>query len=707
MNLPVIFSFVSAGIAALFVFVAPFSKGRSLPMWTFAIGMLALATEQLLTGLALQQSNPLEIAGLIRWRFLATALLPGLWLLFSATYSRGNLRQNLSKRLPIVIAAFALPVLLVLLAPNALAHLIQHPKIPFQWIVALDWAGFFLHVIILLSMIGALVGLERTYRASVGTLRWKIKFMLYGMGTLFAARFFTSSQIILAQQIDPSLETINAVALLVCCLLVGRSVFRKGSFEIDLYPSHSIISGSLVITLAGGYLIVVGVISKVLQHFGGDQAFAIQIFLILIALVGLGLLVQSDRFRQLVRRFVSRNFQRPLYDYRTLWLKLTATTAQSVRRKDICESTTKLLANLFDTKLTSIWLLDTNETTFSKVSTTDQIGASEKQSGPNSLATGEITQKLTDFPEPQSIEDLEEDWAKSILSCNPSSFDDGGNRILVPLTGQGSPVGFMVLGDRTNTLKFTQQEFDTLRCIGDHIAANLLSAALTRKLEESKEIEAFQTMATFFVHDLKNAVSTLNLMLKNMPLHWDNPEFREDALRGIGSTSQRITDLITRLSQVRHELEIASLPTDLKTLVQGSIAEWQKPDFIQFSSEVETGITIAADSKKLKSVLLNLIINASEAMPAEGNISLRCQASGDNAEIIVSDTGSGMSQEFIRNSLFRPFKTTKKSGLGIGMFQSKMIVEAHGGSISATSQEGKGSVFTVRIPLLKEDKAAE
>lgn len=666
-------------------------------MWSFTLGMLVLAVEQLLSGLVMRSSNPLNVRALIQWKFLATALLPGFWLLFSATYSRGNVKENLRKRLPIVVAAFLVPLGIVLLAPDSLIHLVRHPERPFQWIVTLDWSGFLLQLFLLLSMLGALVGLERTYRASVGTMRWKIKFMLYGMGTLFAARFFTSSQIVLAQEVDPSLETINAVALFACCLLVGRSAFRKGSFEIDLYPSRSIISSSLVISIAGAYLIAVGVLSKVIAHFGGDQAFPIQTFLILIALVGLGLLVQSDRFRQLIRRFVSRNFQRPLYDYRTLWLKLTATTSQSVRRKEICQSTTKLLANLLDTKLTSIWLLDTNGTTFTRFASSDEQG--EAQSQPElSIHSRNIVEDLLSHPEPRSIEKLADVGSKRILDANPSTFPDGGERILVPLTGQGRVVGFIILGDRTNTLEFTQQEFDTLRCIADHVAANLLSAALTRKLEESKEIEAFQTMATFFVHDLKNAVSTLNLMLKNMPLHWDNPEFREDALRGIGNTSQRITDLITRLSQVRSELEITVTPTRIQELLETTLTEWQKPNGVRFTKNITTDASIPADFKKLKSVFLNLLINACEAMREDGEIELSCSQSESNIEVTIQDTGSGMSEDFIRNGLFRPFKTTKKSGLGIGMFQSKMVVEAHGGSISVQSEVGRGSVFTVRIP---------
>ncbi|MDQ8187872.1 XrtA/PEP-CTERM system histidine kinase PrsK [Pelagicoccus sp. SDUM812002] len=703
MALPVLFSFISAAVAASLAFTVPLGKNRGLAGWAFAGVMLALATEQLLVGLSEQSSSPFDVDTVIRWRFALTSLLPGLWLLFSATYSRGEARKNLRRRLPFVILAFAIPISVVSFAEGEMAYLVEDPEDPLQDILKLNIAGFFLHVSMMLAMLGAMVSLERTYRASVGTLRWKIKFMLYGMGTLYAARFFTSSQIVLTQRIEPSLENINAVALFACCILVGRSLFRKGSFEIDLYPSQSIISGSLVISLAGIYLIAIGVLSKVIVHFGGEQAGAIQTLIVLITLVALCVLVLSDRFRQLIRRFVSRNFQRPLYDYRTLWLKLTAATAQSVRQKDICESTAKLLADLFDTKLTNIWLLDANEGNFNLISTTDQDDGHVDSNGAHSIPSDSILKKLIDSPEPQSIERSGEIWIKPILDSNPSSFDDGGDRILVPLTGQGRAIGFIMLGDRTNTLEFTQQEFDTLRCIGDHIAANILGAALTRKLEESKEIEAFQTMATFFVHDLKNAVSTLNLMLKNMPLHWDNPEFRVDALRGIGNTSNRITDLITRLSQVRHGLEISPSPTDLKKLIDASISEWEKPDDINFETEETEGISISADFGKLKSVVLNLLINASEAMDGSGSISVSTRVTGTNAEIVVADTGCGMSPDFIRNGLFRPFKTTKKSGLGIGMFQSKMVVEAHGGAIFVESEEGKGSVFKIRIPTSAKD----
>ena len=697
MNLPVLFAFASAGVSALFCLAAPFSKRHTIPKWAFSLGMLALAVEQLLSGLVQMSNNPLQIEDLEHKRFIATALLPGLWLLFSATYSRGNVREALERRLLIIVPAFLAPIGLALLASDKLVSLRRDETQLFSWITTLGWSGFFIHLIFLVSMIGALVGLERTYRASVGTLRWKIKFMLYGLGTLFAARFYTSSQLLLVQQIDPAVDTINAVALLVACLLIARSLLRPGSFEIDLYPSQTVISSSLTITLAGIYLIVVGLLAKVASALGGDQAFAIKTFLILVAVVGLGILIQSDRFRQLIRRFVSRNFQRPLYDYRTLWLKVTEATSQSVRREDICLATTRMLANMLDTKLTNIWLLDTTASQFELIASSDQTANGSTSSLSTPITEGQIPTRLQSESDPFDLDIVDSDWLADIKTSNPSRFTEGGHRILVPLVGHNTPVGFIVLGDRTNTLKFTQQEFDTLKCIADHIAATLLSAELTRKLEQSKEIEAFQTMATFFVHDLKNAVSTLNLMLKNMPQYWDNPEFREDALKGLAGTSQRITQLITRLGQVRKESQIDPKHIDLAELAQSAIDQWHRSDGIEFTERIDGDFPVDADPERIRSGILNLLINASEAMNERGSIELSIARNEQWTELSVKDDGPGMSEAFVRNDLFRPFKTTKKSGLGIGMFQTKMVMEAHGGSIHVESQEGNGATFTLRF----------
>ena len=107
-------------------------------------------------------------------------------------------------------------------------------------------------------------------------------------------------------------------------------------------------------------------------------------------------------------------------------------------------------------------------------------------------------------------------------------------------------LGLITLGDRVSGATYSLQDFDMLKCVGDHAAASLLNVQLSQKLLQTKELEAFQTMAAFFVHDLKNAASTLNLMLQNLPIHFNDPAFRADTLRGISKTVTHINNLIAR-----------------------------------------------------------------------------------------------------------------------------------------------------------------
>jgi len=685
--------YLSAATAALFVFSAAITRQRNLPRWCFALGMLAIAGEQFLAAQAIKADDPLELAKLLKLRFVATAVLPGIWLLFAASYSRGERALSNFQKFLILAPAFAIPLFLALWAAEYTAIVSRDSEIPFRWQFSLGWSGFLIHVTLLVAMVGAMVGLERSYRASVGALRWKIKFMLYGLGLLFACRFYTSSQTILNQEIDPALDIVNAAAVILACALTGRSMTRQGTFEIDLYPSKSIISGSLTITLAGIYLIVVGVVSNAFVWLGGERATPFNTFFMLLAIVLLGLLLQSDRVRMRLSRFVSRHFQRPLFDYRTVWQQVSQATSSQVRSQEIADSALRLLSQLFEAKLVGIWLSDSRFERFELVASSDQ--PTRKM-----IFSPKLAKALAKAPEPFDLESAKEDWAADIKESNPRSFNEGGSRACIPLVARGKTLGFIALGERSGAARYSQQDLDTLACIADQISGSLLNAELTSKLEESKEIEAFQAMATFFVHDLKNAVSTLNLMLKNMPLYWDNPEFREDALKGIGRTSERINHLIARLGKVRSGVEIEPAAIDLETLIDAALSDWHRPASVSLSKLLkEPHARVLADRSKIKSVLLNLLINAVEAMDESGSIEISSWTSEAFATITVSDNGQGMSEDFVRNSLFRPFKTTKKSGLGIGMFQSKTIVEAHGGSVTVDSASGLGTSISITLPL--------
>jgi putative PEP-CTERM system histidine kinase len=267
----------------------------------------------------------------------------------------------------------------------------------------------------------------------------------------------------------------------------------------------------------------------------------------------------------------------------------------------------------------------------------------------------------------------------------------------------GEVLGLMILGDRVGGVSFSWQDFDLLKCIADQVAAGLLNARLSQRLLQTREMEAFQTMAAFFVHDLKNTTSTLNLMLKNLPVHFDDPEFRADALRGIAKSVEHINRLIGRLSQLRHELQIKPVESDLNDVVVKALAGWVEAAGVGLVKNLGTLPKIPLDQEQMLKVVTNLVLNAREAVLPAGEVRIETSPGNGGVVLTVSDNGCGMAPEFLSRSLFRPFQTTKKNGLGIGLFQSKMIVEAHQGRVQVESQPGTGTTFRIFLPLPKPE----
>jgi signal transduction histidine kinase len=205
-------------------------------------------------------------------------------------------------------------------------------------------------------------------------------------------------------------------------------------------------------------------------------------------------------------------------------------------------------------------------------------------------------------------------------------------------------------------------------------------------------------MSAFFVHDLKNTASTLSLMLQNLRDHFGNPDFREDALRAVGRSVQHLDDLIGRLTLLRQELRMNPVNAQLSNVVERALAQSGVMPNIELNKELPPLPEIKLDPDQFQKVVLNLILNARDAMDGRGTLKISTVSTKGWQSLVVADSGAGMSPDFIRKSLFRPFQTTKKRGLGIGMFQSKMIVDAHGGRFEVESTPGVGTTFRVHLP---------
>jgi putative PEP-CTERM system histidine kinase len=706
MNTAATLAFASAIFCGVVACAMIWNERRSVVHVAFVTGMALLALESIFSGLSWQAVavvwNDATVQNLVYWqrcKLWAESLQPGVWLFFALSYGRGNYREFLSRWKFLLLAAFILPLGLVVFDENELISATWLKDGSCRLMLG-GMGGYCFFLLLLGGLVLAGINLEKTFRASVGVMRWRVKFMILGLGVLFAVRFCTNSQIVLSHVIAPRLQMVDVGALFFGCLLMLRSLFRAGHFDLDVYPSHAVLQGSLTVLLAGIYLLAIGVLAKLVSLFPFGEAALIKWFVFLGAAVFLTILLLSDRVRVFLSRFVSRHFQRPLYDYRTVWRRFTEATASCVNQSDLCDVSVKAVTDIFQALSVTIWLVEEQQSQLAFAASTFLTETKAETLRPRKEELAEILDALRAHHEPVDIDAAKENWAEILRRCHPDEFRKGGNRVCVPIIAGEEVIGLMILGDRVSAAMFTWQDFDLLKCIGDHIAAGLLNTRLSQKLLQAKELEAFQTMSAFFVHDLKNTANTLNLMLQNLPVHFDDPAFRADALRGVSKTVAHINRLIGRLGSIRHELQIKPVESDLNELVAKSLADWEEVAGINLKKDLAPLPKVLFDPEQMLKVTTNLIFNAREAVPpASGQVQIQTSQSNGWAVLAISDNGCGMSPEFLSRSLFRPFQTTKKNGLGIGMFQSKMIVEAHKGKIEVESETGKGTTFRVFLPL--------
>lgn len=334
---------------------------------------------------------------------------------------------------------------------------------------------------------------------------------------------------------------------------------------------------------------------------------------------------------------------------------------------------------------------------------------------------------MADQTIPVDLADREDDWAADLKrTYGFEEIKESRIRYCVPLNAAGQLIGIMTLSEKVFYEPLSFEESELVKTISDQAAAGLLNLRLSERLRQTKELEAFQSMSAFFMHDLKNLASKLYLVTQNLPVYMDNPEFRADSIRTISQSVAKINTMSSRLSLLSQKLELVFKETDLNELISLTVSAAKSFVKAPISSNLDCVPDLYIDREQIQKVLENLLMNASDALDVNrddrlddiGSSCLQTNAGGTSGEygqimiatccrenmveISIRDNGCGMSKEFIEKSLFHPFKTTKKQGTGIGLYHCKTIVEAHGGRIEAESEAGKGTMFRVLLPVKRE-----
>jgi putative PEP-CTERM system histidine kinase len=442
------------------------------------------------------------------------------------------------------------------------------------------------------------------------------------------------------------------------------------------------------------------VLAQFVTRFGGAELFQFQAVVVLLGMAGLAVLLLSDRLRQKLHALAVRHFGKAQHDSVSIWTLFSQRLASIRDQAGLCTVGAKLISETFDVLSVSVWLLEEEQGRFVACASTAPQSLDAKDPAALTMSPAVAT-ALNERPLPFDLEDSGDAWAEELRTLNPTTFANGGRRVCAPMREGQRTVGLFVLADRINGAAYTEEELALLKCMADQMTSFLLNLRLGTELSRARELEAFRTMSAFFVHDLKNTAASLNLMLKNLPVHFDDPEFRQDTLRGIGNTARRIDEMIARLSMLRQQPDGARVKADLNQLVNEALERVNGTSNVGLTKELQPVPPILADRDQIQSVVTNLVMNAKEALGAEGLIRVRTESQGARVVLSVTDNGCGMSPAFIKESLFRPFQSTKKKGLGIGLFQARAIVQAHGGGMLVESETGKGTTFLVSLPVME------
>lgn len=657
-------------------------RPRGVAVLALTAGLLACVALELFDLLALVRPEELEI-----WKqraFMAEACLPACWLLFALTYSRtGGLRalSRISKLMLLIAVVFFLAVAIFHHDP-----LFYSPDFAEERMLFLEVEGFYFYLALMIFLTLCLYHLERTLVALPRADRWRAKFEILGVGTILAVLVIYYSQAFLYRSLDMGLIPVRSLALILGMGMMAFSRLRRGEAS-KIQVSRQMAYRSVVIFAVGCYLIGLGLFGTGMRYLnlGGNRVF----FVALAILGGLGILVLllSEGVRRRIQVKIHQNFYQRKYDYRREWLQFTDRLAAAKSREELERGILQFYAETFALRGAALFLLDQEAGDYVCVRRSEMASSSPRFAQNHPL----LEQMRNRF----WVVDLQEK-SREQLGVGLQQLQEAGCALLVPLWFEGELEGFIALGGRLyEGEKLSYEDFDLMKVLAHQATGALLSLKLSCQLDAASEMVALGKVSAFVMHDLKNLVSSLGLVVDNARDYLDDPEFQADMLETLENTVGKMKGLIARLQNLEEKTVLDLQPTDLLAAAAAGV-RLAGSNGVQIQGQ---SVMALMDEAEIQKVVLNLVINAREACGNREPVAVEVAAAADMALLRVRDRGCGMTEEFIRNRLFKPFETTKKKGFGIGLYQCRQVVLAHGGRIEVESVAGQGTVFTVLLPL--------
>jgi hypothetical protein len=547
--------------------------------------------------------------------------------------------------------------------------------------------------------IAGLVLAEQVWRRAGQQARWAIKPLCLGLGGSFVFDLYVYADALLFSRLDPDLWAARGLAQALVIPFIAVATARNKEWTIDIALSRGVVFHSTAFLASGIYLLTVAAAGYYVRYFGGSWGKTFQVGFVFAALLLLGWLFSSGALRARLRVFINKHFFSYRYDYRQEWLRFTNLLSARDPGVSTAQRSIEALANLVESPAGALWLRDA-DTGFTQAGRWNLPEIREQLPAADALPrflqrTGWVVNLPQYRAEPGRYADLQ---LPAWLANLPVAW------LIVPVVAQEELIGFVVLASPRTEIDVNWEVLDLLKTAARQVGSFLGQIQASEALLEARKFDAFNKMAAFVVHDLKNLVAQLSLLLKNAERHRHNPRFQDDMLSTVRHVSERMGKLLLQLSTGSRGEESVR-PVNLSSLAE-RVVQAKAGERTGILVEGPAQVVTVAHEQRLERVIGHLVQNAIDATREGGGVQVRLSVEADRAVMEVIDTGCGMSEEFVRERLFRPFQTTKSAGMGIGAFEAAQYVKEIGGRMEADSRPGAGTRIRVILPL-QQDHAPE
>jgi len=546
----------------------------------------------------------------------------------------------------------------------------------------------------------ALVGIEQLYRNVRPAQQNGLKFLCLGLGGIFAYDLFLYSNAVVVGHIQPLFWDARGYVVALCVPFIAIAVKRIPSWSRGIFASRQVVFYTTTLIASGVYLALIGFSGYYIKTLDREWGDALQLVFFSAAILAFFAVVMSEQLRAKSRVFLAKHFFERKYDYRAEWLRLIHTLTSGEDGLPLKKRAIQSLAQIVGSPAGHLWMRRESDACFESVSSWNTQPAASVVSGDSALpkflaANGwiidvaELGSQLDKY-KPLETGDLNE-WIAAAA-------------FVVPLLHENELLGFVTLVKPNAPTILNFEDHDLLKTAGQQIASYLAQEEATEQLAENRQFEAYNRFTAFVMHDLKNAIAQQSLVVKNAEKHKRNPEFIDDAMETIKGS-------VTRMRRVMQNLRQSAVdqPTeriDMSKLLLQAESQCSDREPAPVATVPNSSVTIRANRDRLLSALIHAIRNAQDATGDDGSITVTLELLDNQCCVKITDTGSGMEPDFVRDRLFRPFDSTKGAeGMGIGAYQIRESLRACGGGVDVESTIGIGTTLILTLPVVAESSA--